>query len=116
MTKTLSDVLMEIYMRKHGTTTTGNHFALSVVEAVWQKGAATPGVDPTLRRKDAGGAWIDRNRYGETSNTGWEIDHVFPVAHGGTDNLDNLQPLQWENNRSKGDSPYFVNYPITARA
>ncbi len=115
MEKTLADVLKKIYMRMGGSTATGGKFAPWVVEAVWQKATIAPWVDPTLRRKDAGGAWIDRNRYGETSNTGWEIDHIFPVALGGTDNLDNLQPLQWENNRSKGDDTYFINYPVTAR-
>lgn len=46
-----------------------------------------------------------RNKYGATdSEYGWEIDHVVPRSKGGTDLLGNLQPLQWENNRSKGDA------------
>jgi hypothetical protein len=65
-------------------------------------------VDKNKKRKDACGAWIEWPKYGETTNggTGWEIDQVKPVAKGGTDDLSNLQPLQWENNRHKGD-----NYP-----
>lgn len=33
-------------------------------------------------------------------------DHVQPVAGRGGDGLDNLQPLQWQNNQHQGD-----NYP-----
>jgi len=57
--------------------------------------------------RDACGAAINRQAYGNTnSQHGWEVDHIHPVAKGGGDDLANLQPLQWENNRSKGD-----NYP-----
>jgi 5-methylcytosine-specific restriction endonuclease McrA len=41
--------------------------------------------------------------YGITSTYGWEIDHIKPVAKRGGDEITNLQPLQWENNRRKGD-------------
>ncbi len=38
--------------------------------------------------------------HGETlSHFGWEIAHITPVEEGGTDDLSNLQPIQWENNR-----------------
>jgi 5-methylcytosine-specific restriction endonuclease McrA len=42
--------------------------------------------------------------YGQQTSFGWEVDHIRAVANGGSDDLDNLQPLQWENNRKKGDS------------
>jgi 5-methylcytosine-specific restriction endonuclease McrA len=63
------------------------------------------------RRLDACWAIIDWGAYGDTTEngTGWEIDHTIPVASGGGDSLDNLQPLQWQNNRAKGDS--FPSYP-----
>jgi hypothetical protein len=54
---------------------------------------------------DPCGAAIVWSDFGDTTaETGWEIDHIIPVAHGGTDDLDNLQALQWENNRAKGDA------------
>jgi 5-methylcytosine-specific restriction endonuclease McrA len=62
---------------------------------------------------DVCGAVIDRAKYGnnEETGTGWEIDHIIPVSRGGTDDLSNLQPLQWQNNRRKGD-----DYPSTPSA
>lgn len=93
-------------MRNPGTDRGGRTFGSAVIQAVWSKARISPGVDPAVRRKDACGAWIDRAMYGVvTSNgTGWEIDHVLPVARGGSDDIANLQALQWQNNRAKGDS------------
>jgi hypothetical protein len=93
--------------RNPNTTTRDTCFPEHLIEAVWQK--ATPEAGYTGFRKDACGASMQRGKYGKTEKWGWEIDHVKPVSKGGTDDLSNLQPLQWENNRKKGDDyPHYT--------
>ena len=82
-------------------------FDESTINAVWRKGQAVSGYDPDQYRKDLCGAWMSKSQYGDRdASMGWEIDHIVPRSHGGGDDLNNLQPLQWENNRAKSD-----NYP-----
>jgi len=90
-------------MRNRNTTVSGGSFDSSTINAVWNRGRAVAGHDPSIERMDACGAWIRKSSYAVQATLGWEIDHVLPVAGGGTDALSNLQPLQWENNRYKAD-------------
>jgi hypothetical protein len=74
----------------------------ATIESVWRKGKIVPGQDSAKIRKDVCGATIWCDRHGNRNSTfGWEIDHIDP---NGSDNLINLQPLQWENNVAKSDS------------
>lgn len=83
------------------TDTTGKPYDAAMIEAVWSK--ATPSGEHPPMRLDAFGALIWREGYGNTSSKfGWEIGHRQPSAKGGGDQLENLEPLQWENNRGNG--------------
>lgn len=71
------------------------------IQRVWEKGHTIPLYDQNVYRKDDCEAWIRRGNYGNHNSTfGWEIDHIKPESEGGTDDISNLRPLQWENNRA----------------
>ena len=81
-------------------------FSDTLIQQVWEKATSISGYDPNIWRKDFASAWIRKDLYGTDHKFGWEIDHLKPISRGGTDNINNLYPLHWKNNRVKAD-----NYP-----
>ncbi len=70
---------------------------------VWQKGKKVKGKNPNLYRRDINGNLLYFHSYGKNSKMGWEIDHSKPKSKGGTDHLNNLQPLKTTDNRKKSN-------------
>lgn len=78
-------------------------------KSVWNKGRIIvqkgEEYDSEIWRWDICGNVMKYSEHGNVnSDKGWEIDHIKPSAKRGSDDLANLQPLQWENNRRKGDT------------
>lgn len=97
----------DLYGRSRNTNTRNGSFTETQKMAVWNKARPIPALEAyaDVARIDCCGAIIYFSHYGDVnSKNGWEIDHINPVSNGGTDDLFNLQPLQWENNRHKSDT------------
>ncbi len=78
------------------------------VTKVWAKAEKKGfGYDPDIIREDIYGMEIHLNDYGKQTEFGWQIDHIKPVAKGGSDHMKNLQPLHWKSNLKKGDKYPF---------
>jgi HNH endonuclease len=94
--------------KNFGKNILNESFSSSIEQKVWEKGTVVEGYDASMYRKDKCGAWMQKNlrENGSELSLHWEIDHKNPTSKGGNDDLDNLQPLQWENNRGKDN-----NYP-----
>jgi hypothetical protein len=91
--------------RSRNTDVSGRQFSSQTVQAVWDKGGSIFGHDAKEWRRDGCGKTIQRSKHGDTSSQyGWEVDHIRPVAREGSDELSNLQPLQWGLNTDKGDT------------
>ena len=82
----------------------------------WQYTTIGAGYDPNMYRKDACGAWIRWDMYGQQDSLyGWQVDHIYPQSRGGDDNPLNLRALQHQNNASKGDDYPSYEAVITSK-
>ena len=71
------------------------------IQEAWNRATVVDGYDKDRYRKDACGAWILRNKYGDTDSLyGWEVDHIVP------------QSLL----REKGYSEMMIDYSLNLRA
>ena len=97
--------------RQPNTNKNGNKFDQQTIDLVWQKAKRDHSSTYDVFRTDICGTSISKARYGDVDNEfGWEIDHILPVSEGGTDHIDNLQPLHWKTNRAKSDTyPWTCN-------
>lgn len=95
-----------------------------LIDNVWEKGTKDEHYDEDQVRKDACGAWIIKDHYGDRNSFfGWEIDHIFPqailrekkVPEDEIDLFDNLRPLNWRNNESKGSDYPVYHGKITSK-
>ena len=78
-------------------------FNEKLIRDVWAKGQVVGNNNPDEYRKDECGAWMYFSHYSNRkSQYGWEIDHIEFVDHVASKDLNNLRPLQWQNNTCKG--------------
>jgi 5-methylcytosine-specific restriction endonuclease McrA len=82
----------------------------SKIQDVWEIASKVRGKDPSKYRKDSCGNIIYRGSYGKKTEMGWELDHKKSKKNGGSDNVTNLQALQWLNNRRKSKKNSNSNY------
>lgn len=85
-----------------------------IIQLVWNKATKVEGYNEAKYRKDACGAWIARDKFGQIHNYGWEVDHIYPQIRGGNDNTLNLRALHYKNNRSKADDYPTYKAAVTA--
>jgi hypothetical protein len=57
---------------------------------------------------DAYGSVIRKASYKTQGAYGWELDHIRPIANGGTHDIGNLRPLYWEHYVAKCYQQKFV--------
>ena len=80
-----------------------SNFSKERLDQIWDKGQTIRGKNTDLYRQDIYGNVMYKPSYGKTSEMGWNVDHSKPQSLGGTDHLNNLQPMNSRANSSKGN-------------
>ncbi|WP_143096860.1 hypothetical protein [Prevotella sp. tf2-5] len=82
---------------------------METIAAAWEKARTVEGFDADIFRKDACGAWIQKDmflQYG--SMYGWGVDLILPASLGGKVVPENIRALNCHNLKSKGsDYPSY---------
>ena len=77
---------------------------LDMIAAAWEKARAVEGFDAAIIRKDACGAWIQKDMYSQSGSMyGWGIDLILPNVLGGDKAKENIRALNYRNLMSKGN-------------
>lgn len=71
------------------------------IKQIWEKAKPIKKKNPNVWRRDKYENKIRFGSYGTQGKYGWEVDHKNPKDKGGSDQLRNLQPLHWKENRKK---------------
>lgn len=74
------------------------------INKAWNNAKSIRGKNSNTHRQDPYGNTMYKNSYGKISSMGWEVDHIKPQSLGGSDATRNLQALNANVNRSKGNS------------
>lgn len=81
-------------------------YSIDELKAVWNKGRIIKGYPASQVRQDDCGAWIRWIDYDNRDSIyGWQVDHIQLKSQGGSDDLENLRPLQWKNNEARQEGP-----------
>lgn len=88
---------------------TTNVITLETIATAWEKARSVEGFDADIFRKDACGAWIQKDMYSQPESMyGWGIDLILPQTLGGTVTEENIRALNYRNLNSKGkDYPSY---------
>jgi len=91
--------------QKENTNFLNESFTDDIKDAVWKKCITTLMPNNYKLKVDIAGRVMDYEKFGDrNADQGWEIDHIKPKSKGGSDELYNLQPLNWKSNVMKADT------------
>ena len=90
-------------------------FRKNEIDSMWEKADKCPNMDPKLFRLDKCGNLIYKESYGISEILGWDGDHSKPLSKGGTYHPDNIQVLQYEQNRVDKRDKYPYDYENATR-
>ena len=91
--------LSNLNLKDRYTNHKGEDWTREEIDQVWEKGKMIPNYTSDIWRLDSKDSLINYFDFGNTrSQYGWEISHIKSVYNGGTNAVENLQPLNWVNN------------------